>query len=145
MFERFSTRRIVLAGASLALVGGGIALPATAMAAPAAAPQQVVSLAHSDDSADGIGTGGDSNAENTTVGGTATGGAANSGVGNCKGKCVITTGSATGGNASADATNLGDATSVGGDGTGKGGTVSKVNKQVIKNQIKQDLKAKLGK
>ncbi|MFB7462899.1 hypothetical protein ACFCZ1_05230 [Streptomyces sp. NPDC056224] len=145
MFERFSTRRIVLAGASLALVGGGVALPATAMAAPAAAPQQAVTLAPVDDSADGIGTGGDANAENTTVGGTATGGAANSGVGNCKGKCVITTGNATGGNASADATNLGDATAVGGDGTGKGGTVNKVNKQVIKNQIKQDLKAKLGK
>ncbi|MFF1344255.1 hypothetical protein ACFVYT_41765, partial [Streptomyces sp. NPDC058290] len=73
MFERFPTRRIVLAGASLALVGGGIALPATAMAAPVAAPQQAVSLLQ-DDSADGIGTGGDANAENTTVGGTATGG-----------------------------------------------------------------------
>ncbi|MFE9633564.1 hypothetical protein [Streptomyces sp. NPDC006463] len=144
MFELFSTRRVVLAGASLALVGGGIALPATAMAAPAAAPQQAVTLAPSD-SADGVGTGGDSNAENTTVGGEATGGAANSGVGECKGKCEITTGKAQGGNASADATNLGDATSTGGDGTGTGGTVSKVNKQVIKNQIKQDLKAKLGK
>ncbi|MEU9302047.1 hypothetical protein [Streptomyces sp. NPDC048269] len=144
MFERFSTRRVVLAGASLALVGGGIALPATAMAAPATVPQQTVTLVPSD-SADGIGTGGDSNAENTTVGGEATGGNANSGVGECKGKCTITTGAATGGNASADAVNSGDATSVGGDGTGKGGTVNKVDKQVIKKQLKQDLKAKLGK
>ncbi|MEU9304039.1 hypothetical protein AB0D48_27110, partial [Streptomyces sp. NPDC048269] len=95
--------------------------------------------------ADGIGTGGDSNAENTTVGGTATGGNANSGVGQCKGKCTITTGAATGGNASADAINTGDATSVGGDGTGTGGTVNKVDKQVIKKQLKADLKAKLGK
>ncbi|MEU9305246.1 hypothetical protein, partial [Streptomyces sp. NPDC048269] len=63
----------------------------------------------------------------------------------CKGKCTITTGAATGGNASADAINTGDATSVGGDGTGTGGTVNKVDKQVIKNQLKQDLKAKLGK
>ncbi|WP_405677393.1 hypothetical protein OG239_35495 [Streptomyces sp. NBC_00868] len=143
MFELFSTRRVVLAGASLALLGGGIALPVTAMAAPAAAPQQAVSLAHGD-SADGIGTGGDSNAENTTVGGEATGGAANSGVGECGGKCDISTGSAKGGNASADATNLGDATSVGGNGTGTGGTVSKVDTQVIKNQILQNLKAKLA-
>ncbi|MGW0754731.1 hypothetical protein, partial [Streptomyces sp. NPDC002587] len=98
MRKLFSTRRVVLAGASLALVGGGIALPATAMAASASVPQQAVALAHGD-SADGIGTGGDANAENTTVGGTATGGAANSGVGSCKGKCVITTGKASGGNA----------------------------------------------
>ncbi|MGW0394624.1 hypothetical protein ACWDYJ_27795 [Streptomyces sp. NPDC003042] len=144
MFERFPTRRIVLAGASLALVGGGIALPATAMAAPAAVPQQAVALLPAD-SADGIGTGGDANAENTTVGGTATGGNADSGVGSCKGKCVITTGNATGGNASADAINQGDATAVGGDGTGTGGTVNKVDKKVIKKQLKEELKAKLGK
>ncbi|WP_158939334.1 hypothetical protein [Streptomyces sp. NRRL S-87] len=30
MFARFSTRRLVLAGASVALVGGGVALPAGA-------------------------------------------------------------------------------------------------------------------
>ncbi|MFG2985934.1 hypothetical protein ACGFYQ_41340 [Streptomyces sp. NPDC048258] len=144
MHKLFSTRRVVLAGASLALVGGGIALPATAMAAPAAVPQHAVTLAPSD-SADGIGTGGDANAENTTVGGTATGGNANSGVGQCEGGCDVTTGAATGGNASADAVNTGDATSVGGDGTGTGGTVSKVEKQVIKNQLKDALKAKLGK
>ncbi|MCX5149769.1 MULTISPECIES: hypothetical protein [unclassified Streptomyces] len=139
MFERFPTRRIVLAGASLALLGGGIALPATAMAAPTTAPQTITLP---QDSADGIGTGGDANAENTTVGGTATGGNASTGVGSCKGKCVITTGNATGGNASADAVNTGDATAVGGDGTGTGG---KVNKQNIKAQVKKDLKAKLGK
>ncbi|MGW0396212.1 hypothetical protein ACWDYJ_36235, partial [Streptomyces sp. NPDC003042] len=121
----------------------GIALPATAMAAPAAVPQAVALLPA--DSADGIGTGGDANAENTTVGGEATGGNANSGVGECKGKCEINTGNATGGNASADAINQGDATAVGGDGTGTGGTVNKVDKQVIKKQLKEDLKAKLGK
>jgi hypothetical protein len=93
-------------------------------------------------SADGIGTGGDANAENTTVGGTATGGNANTGVGECKGKCTINTGNATGGNASADAINQGDATAVGGDGTGTGGTVSK---QEIKDKVKKELKAKLGK
>ncbi|MFI6002212.1 hypothetical protein ACIA98_17680, partial [Streptomyces sp. NPDC051366] len=71
MFERFPTRRVVLAGASLALLGGGIALPATAMAAPTTAPQAITLP---QDSADGIGTGGDANAENTTVAGTATGG-----------------------------------------------------------------------
>jgi hypothetical protein len=125
----------------VALVGGGIALPATAMAAPAAAPQQAVALTPAD-SADGIGTGGDANAENTTVGGTATGGNANTGVGSCKGKCTINTGNATGGNASADAINQGDATAVGGDGTGTGGTVSK---QEIKDKVKKELKAKLGK
>jgi hypothetical protein len=128
MIERIWTRRMVLAGASVALVGGGIALPATAIT-PA-------------DSADGIGTGGDANAENTTVGGTATGGNANTGVGECKGKCTINTGNATGGNASADAINQGDATAVGGDGTGTGGTVSK---QEIKDKVKKELKAKLGK
>ncbi|MFF3859966.1 hypothetical protein [Streptomyces sp. NPDC002209] len=139
MSERFWTRRIFLAGASVALVGGGIALPATAMAAPAAAPQHAVTLPQ--DSADGIGTGGDANAENTTVGGEATGGAASTGVGNCKGKCVITTGNARGGNASADAVNTGDATAVGGDGKGTGG---QVNKQNIKLQVKEALKQKLG-
>ncbi|MEU7556514.1 hypothetical protein AB0B01_30045 [Streptomyces sp. NPDC044571] len=144
MFQRFSTRRIVLAGASVALLGGGIALPATAMAAPVAAPQQAVSLLPAD-SADGIGTGGDSNAENTTVGGEATGGNANSGVTECKGACDIKTGAATGGNASADALNQGDATSTGGDGTGTGGIVSKTEAQVIKDQVKANLKAKLGK
>ncbi|MET9960723.1 hypothetical protein ABZ128_17010 [Streptomyces sp. NPDC006326] len=144
MFQRFSTRRIVLAGASVALLGGGIALPATAMAAPVAAPQHVVTLAPAD-SADGIGTGGDSNAENTTVGGNATGGNANSGVNNCEGGCDITTGPATGGNASADAINQGDATSTGGNGTGNGGIVSKSTAQVIKDQVKENLKAKLGK
>ncbi|MET9964185.1 hypothetical protein ABZ128_34765, partial [Streptomyces sp. NPDC006326] len=97
------------------------------------------------DSADGIGTGGDSNAENTTVGGNATGGNANSGVNNCEGGCDIKTGPATGGNASADAINQGDATSVGGDGTGNGGIVSKTEAQVIKDQVKENLKAKLGK
>ncbi|MFJ5553325.1 hypothetical protein [Streptomyces sp. NPDC093225] len=141
MFERILSRRIVLAGASVALVGGGIALPATAMAAPAAAPQGVVSLAHAD-SADGIGTSGDSNAENTTVGGTATGGSANTGGNTCKNKCTIITGNATGGDASADAVNTGDATSVSGDATGTGGTVSKKD---IKKQAKAELKAKLGK
>ncbi|MFI6004791.1 hypothetical protein ACIA98_31030 [Streptomyces sp. NPDC051366] len=140
MSERFWTRRIFLAGASVALVGGGIALPATAMAAPTAAPQQAVNLLQ-DDSADGIGTGGDANAENTTVAGTAKGGDASTGVGNCKGKCVITTGNARGGDASADAINTGDATAVGGDGTGKGG---QVNKQNIKLQVKENLKQKLG-
>ncbi|MET9960725.1 hypothetical protein ABZ128_17020 [Streptomyces sp. NPDC006326] len=142
MFQRFSTRRVVLAGASVALLGGGIALPATAMAAPVAAPQHVVTLAPAD-SADGIGTGGDSNAENTTVGGNATGGNANSGVGNCEGGCDITTGPATGGKASADAINQGDATSTGGNGTGNGGIVDNV-KQVIKDKLLQNLKAKLG-
>ncbi|MEU7555383.1 hypothetical protein AB0B01_24085 [Streptomyces sp. NPDC044571] len=144
MFQRFSTRRIVLAGASVALLGGGIALPATAMAAPVAAPQHAVALVQ-DDSADGIGTGGGSNAENTTVGGTATGGTANSGVGICKGKCTITTGAATGGSASADAINQGDATSVGGDGKGTGGTVNKTNKGLVKKQLKDALKAQFGK
>ncbi|MEU7555374.1 hypothetical protein AB0B01_24040 [Streptomyces sp. NPDC044571] len=144
MFQRFSTRRIVLAGASVALLGGGIALPATAMAAPVAAPQHAVALVQ-DDSADGIGTGGGSNAENTTAGGTATGGSANSGVGICKGKCTITTGAATGGSASADAINQGDATSVGGDGTGTGGIVNKTDAKVLKAQVKEQLKAKLGK
>ncbi|MFE6843538.1 hypothetical protein [Streptomyces sp. NPDC057686] len=139
MSERFWTRRIFLAGASVALVGGGIALPATAMAAPAAAPQHAVTLPQ--DSADGIGTGGDANAENTTVGGEATGGAASTGVGNCKGKCVITTGNARGGDASADAINTGDATAVGGNGKGTGG---QVNKQDIKLQVKEALKQKLG-
>ncbi|NXY99848.1 hypothetical protein HYE82_36885, partial [Streptomyces sp. BR123] len=61
MFERSWTRRIVLAGASAALVGGGIALPATAMAAPVSAPQQAVSVLPAD-SADGIGTSGDATA-----------------------------------------------------------------------------------
>ncbi|KOY53892.1 hypothetical protein ADK59_32840, partial [Streptomyces sp. XY332] len=122
-------------------VGGGIALPATAMAAPTAAPQQAVTLLPQD-SADGIGTGGDANAENTTVGGEATGGNASTGVGNCKGKCEIKTGNATGGDASADAINTGDATAVGGDGTGTGG---QVNKQDIKLQVKENLKQKLGK
>uniref|UniRef100_A0AAU2JJ91 Uncharacterized protein n=1 Tax=Streptomyces sp. NBC_00049 TaxID=2903617 RepID=A0AAU2JJ91_9ACTN len=140
MFERSWTRRIVLAGASAALLGGGIALPATAMAAPVAAPHQAVSVLPAD-SADGISTSGDSNAENTTVGGSASTGAANSGVGSCKGKCVITTGNATSGDASADATNLGDATSVTGDAHATGGTVSK---QKIKAQIKQQVKVKLG-
>ncbi|MFJ6940244.1 hypothetical protein [Streptomyces sp. NPDC101132] len=139
MFQRFLTRRVVLSASSLALVGGGIALPATAMAAPA--PQAVVTLAPAD-SADGIGTGGDANAENTTVGGTATGGNANSGVGECKGKCTITTGNATGGDASADAVNTGDATAVGGDGTGTGGTVTKKD---IKKEVKEQVKKKLGK
>ncbi|MFI8106155.1 hypothetical protein ACIQUQ_33805 [Streptomyces sp. NPDC101118] len=137
MFQISLTRRVALAGSSLALLGGGIALPATAMAAPA--PQSVVTLAPAD-SADGIGTGGDANAENTTVGGEAKGGDANSGVGSCKGKCTITTGNATGGNASADAVNTGDATAVGGDGTGKGGTVKN-----IKKDIKAEVKKKLGK
>ncbi|MGW1775380.1 hypothetical protein [Streptomyces sp. NPDC002104] len=143
MFKILSTRRIVLASASVALLGGGIALPATAMAAPTAAPQHAVSFVQ-DDSADGIGTGGDANAENTTVGGTSRGGDANSGVGSCKGKCTITTGDARGGDSSADAINTGDATAVGGDGTGKGGNLNKVNKQTVKNQVKKDLKAKLG-
>ncbi|MGW1775395.1 hypothetical protein [Streptomyces sp. NPDC002104] len=142
MFKILSTRRIVLASASVALLGGGIALPATAMAAPV--PQHVVSVLQ-DDSADGIGTGGDANAENTTVGGDSRGGDANSGVGNCKGKCTITTGNARGGDSSADAINTGDATAVGGDGTGKGGNLNKVDKQTVKNQVKKDLKAKLGK
>ncbi|MGW1775394.1 hypothetical protein [Streptomyces sp. NPDC002104] len=141
MFKILSTRRIVLASASVALLGGGIALPATAMAAPV--PQHVVSVLQ-DDSADGIGTGGDANAENTTVGGDSRGGDANSGVGNCKGKCTIDTGDARGGDSSADAINSGDATAVGGDGTGTGGNLNKVNKQTVKNQVKKDLKAKLG-
>ncbi|MEV6735056.1 hypothetical protein [Streptomyces sp. NPDC051364] len=144
MHKLFSTRRIVLAGASLALVGGGIALPATAVAASAAIPQQALTLAPSD-SADGIGTGGDSNAENTTVAGTATGATANSVAIGCTGACEkIPTGNATGGNASADAINTGDATSVGGEGASTGGTLNKVNKQVIKNQFKANLTAKLG-
>ncbi|MFJ7271562.1 hypothetical protein ACIQV3_33800 [Streptomyces sp. NPDC099050] len=142
MFKILSTRRLVLASASVALLGGGIALPATAMAAPA--PQHAVSFLQ-DDSADGIGTGGDANAENTTVGGTSQGGNADSGVGSCKGKCTITTGDARGGDSSADAINSGDATAVGGDGTGTGGNLNKVDKQVVKNQVKKDLKAKLGK
>ncbi|MEV7420564.1 hypothetical protein [Streptomyces sp. NPDC089919] len=140
MFELSFTRRVVLAGSSLLLVGGGIALPATAMAAPAAAPQHAVTLVRGD-SADGIGTSGDANAENTTVGGTATSGAASTGVGNCKGKCTITTGNATSGDASADAINTGDATAVSGDASGKGGTVKKND---IKKQLKENLKAKLG-
>ncbi|MCX5125882.1 hypothetical protein [Streptomyces sp. NBC_00347] len=140
MFKILSTRRIVLASASVALLGGGIALPATAMAAPTAVPHQAVSVLQ-DDSADGIGTGGDANAENTTVGGDSRGGDANSGVGSCKGKCDIKTGNARGGDSSADAINTGDATAVGGDGTGTGGNLNKVNKQTIKNE----LKAKLGK
>ncbi|MFJ6941037.1 hypothetical protein [Streptomyces sp. NPDC101132] len=139
MFTLSLTRRVVLAGSSLALVGGGIALPATALASPA--PQAVVTLAPAD-SADGIGTGGDANAENTTAGGTATGGNANSGVGECKGKCTVTTGNATGGNASADAYNEGDATAVGGDGTGTGGTVVKKD---INKQVKEVVKKKLNK
>ncbi|MFE4262192.1 hypothetical protein [Streptomyces sp. NPDC056883] len=138
MFKILSTRRIVLASASVALLGGGIALPATAMAAPATAPHHAVSVLQ-DDSADGIGTGGDANAENTTVGGTSQGGNANSGVGNCKGKCTINTGDARGGDSSADAINTGDATAVGGEGTGKGGNLKKVNKQTIKNQLKNKL------
>ncbi|MEV7416644.1 hypothetical protein [Streptomyces sp. NPDC089919] len=139
MFELSFTRRALLAGSSLLLVGGGIALPATAMAAPA--PQHAVTFVQ-DDSADGIGTSGDANAENTTVGGDATSGAASTGVGNCKGKCTITTGNATSGDASADAINTGDATAVSGDATGKGGTVKKND---IKKQLKENLKAKLGK
>ncbi|MFB6524139.1 hypothetical protein ACFCWQ_39665, partial [Streptomyces sp. NPDC056401] len=114
------------------------ALPATAMAAPAAVPHHAVSAVQ-DDSADGIGTGGDANAENTTVGGDSRGGDANSGVGNCKGKCDISTGNARGGDSSADAINTGDATAVGGDGTGKGGNLNKVDKQTIKNQLKNKL------
>ncbi|MEU5809372.1 hypothetical protein [Streptomyces sp. NPDC047718] len=141
MFERSWTRRIVLAGASAALLGGGIALPATAMAAPTTTPQHAVTFLQ-DDSADGIGTSGDATAENTTVGGEATTGAANSGVGSCKGKCTIVTGNAQSGNASADAINQGDATAVSGDAHGTGGTVSK---QVLKKQLKEELKAKLGK
>ncbi|MEV7416337.1 hypothetical protein [Streptomyces sp. NPDC089919] len=141
MFELSFTRRVVLAGSSLLLLGGGVALPATAMAAPA--PQHAVTFVQ-DDSADGIGTSGDTNAENTTVGGTATTGSANTGVGNCKGKCTITTGNATSGNASADALNSGDATSVSGDASGTGGKVTK-NNVSIKAQIKENLKHKLGK
>ncbi|MEV7414832.1 hypothetical protein [Streptomyces sp. NPDC089919] len=140
MFEITFTRRIVLAGSSLLLLGGGVALPATAMAAPA--PQHAVTFVHQDDSADGIGTSGDTNAENTTVGGTATSGTADTGVKNCKGKCTITTGNATSGDASADALNSGDATSVSGDATGTGGKVTKNN---IKTQLKENLKHKLGK
>ncbi|WP_407839089.1 hypothetical protein ACE1OC_26365 [Streptomyces sp. DSM 116496] len=138
MFKILSTRRIVLASASVALLGGGIALPATAMAAPATAPHHAVSVLQ-DDSADGIGTGGDANAENTTVGGDSRGGDANTGVGNCKGKCDINTGDARGGDSSADAVNTGDATAVGGDGNGKGGNLNKVNKQTFKNQLKNKL------
>ncbi|MEV7415320.1 hypothetical protein [Streptomyces sp. NPDC089919] len=139
MFELSFTRRVVLAGSSLLLVGGGVALPATAMAAPA--PQHAVTFVQ-DDSADGIATSGDSNAENTTAGGTATSGDTNTGVGNCKGKCTITTGNATSGDASADAINTGDATAVSGDAHGTGGTVKKND---IKKQLKENLKAKLGK
>ncbi|MEU5806668.1 MULTISPECIES: hypothetical protein [unclassified Streptomyces] len=141
MFERSWTRRIVLAGASAALLGGGIALPATAMAAPVAAPQHAVSLLPND-SADGIGTSGDADASNTTVGGEASTGAANSGVNNCDGGCDIRTGNAQSGNASADAINQGDSTAVTGDATGTGGTVTK---QLIKKELKEQLKAKLGK
>ncbi|MER5763177.1 hypothetical protein [Streptomyces sp. NPDC002082] len=143
MFKILSTRRIVLASASVALLGGGIALPATAMAAPTAVPQHAVSVLQGD-SADGIGTGGDATAGNTTVGGTSQGGNADSSVGSCKGKCTIYTGTATGGNSSADAVNTGDATAVGGEGSGQGGNLNKVNKNTVKNQLKKDLKAKLG-
>ncbi|WP_405704086.1 hypothetical protein [Streptomyces sp. NBC_00069] len=139
MSERFWTRRIILAGASAALIGGGVALPATAMAAPTAAPQQAVTLPQ--DSADGIGVGGNANAENTTVGGTARGGGASTAVGNCEGGCTVTTGAARGGNASADAVNTGDATAVGGNGHGTGGTVTT---QDIKQEVLQNLKAKLA-
>ncbi|MGW4688909.1 hypothetical protein ACWEPM_28995 [Streptomyces sp. NPDC004244] len=141
MFERSWTRRIVLASASAALLGGGIALPATAMAAPTTTPQHAVTFLQ-DDSADGIGTSGDATAENTTVGGEATTGAANSGVGNCDGGCDIRTGNAQSGNASADAINQGDSTAVTGDASGTGGTVTK---QEIKQNLKEQLKAKLGK
>ncbi|NXY96937.1 hypothetical protein HYE82_21640 [Streptomyces sp. BR123] len=146
MFERIRARRIVLAGACVALVGGGIALPATAMAAPVAAPQQVVSVLQ-DDSADGIGTSGDATAGNTTVGGEAKSGTANSGVADCDGGCDIRTGNARSGDAGADAVNTGDATAVTGDATGTGGTVSKQElvKQELKQNLKDLLKAKIGK
>ncbi|MGW0753258.1 hypothetical protein [Streptomyces sp. NPDC002587] len=42
-------RRIVLAAASVTLIGGGVALPATAMAAPNAAQHSVTQTPHNDD------------------------------------------------------------------------------------------------
>ncbi|MEU9143936.1 hypothetical protein [Streptomyces sp. NPDC048349] len=51
MNSRTWNRRIVLAAASVTLIGGGVALPATAMAAPTA-PQHSVTLVPHDDGHD---------------------------------------------------------------------------------------------
>ncbi len=57
MFKISYSRRVLLAAASVALVGGGVALPAAAMAAPA--PQHGVTAAPQGDDEDGPGLVGD--------------------------------------------------------------------------------------